>query len=82
VDILPIAHRHGVAEEDMRHAFEYCIAWVELGDDPLRYLMAGPDQAGNFVELVVVIGDEDELLIHTMPLRRGTAEELFGGPRE
>ena len=65
----------------MLHAFEYCVEWVELGDDPLRYLMAGPDRAGNFVELVVVVSDEDELLVHAMPLRRGTAEELFGGPR-
>ncbi len=66
----------------MLYAFEHCIEWVELGDDPLRYLMACPDRVGNFVELVVVVGDEDELLIHAMPLRRGTAEELFGGPRE
>jgi hypothetical protein len=56
--------------------------WLELDDDPIRYLLAGPDRAGNLLELVLVIADDVELLIHAMPLRRGTAEELFGGLME
>lgn len=52
--------------------------WVELGDDPVRVLLAGADGAGNFLELVVVMGDEEEFVIHAMPLRRATAEALFG----
>jgi hypothetical protein len=66
----------------MLHAFENSIVWLELDDDPLRYLVAGPDRAGNLLELVIVFADDVELLIHAMPLRRGTAEELFGGQRE
>jgi len=53
--------------------------WVEVGDDPFRVLMAGPDTAGNVLELVVMMGNEVELVIHAMPLRRTTAESLFGG---
>jgi hypothetical protein len=82
VEILPSAHKHDVASDDILHAIENCIAWLELDDDPLRYLLAGPDQAGNLLELVVVIVDDEELLIHAMPLRRRTAEELFGGEKE
>lgn len=63
----------------MLHAVENCMVWVELDDDPQRYLLAGPDRAGNLLELVIVVLEEKELLIHAMPLRRGTAEELFGG---
>jgi hypothetical protein len=31
---------------------------------------------------LVVIADNVELLIHALPLRRGTAKELFGGQTE
>jgi hypothetical protein len=82
VEILPSALKHDVATEDILHAFDNCIEWLELDDDPLRYLLVGPDRAGNLLELVVVIADDVELLIHAMPLRRGTAEELFGGQLE
>ena len=81
MEILPSALKHDVATDDMLHAFENCIVWLELDDDPLRYLLAGPDRAGNLLELVVV-ADDVEVLIHAMPLRRGTAEELFGGQIE
>ena len=56
--------------------------WVELGDDPVRVLLTGPDRAGNLLELVVMMGNEEELVIHAMPLRRTTAEALFGGGDE
>ena len=78
MEFLPIAHKHHVDEEDMIHAIENCMVWVELDDDPLRYLLAGPDRAGNLLELVMLAIDGEELLIHAMPLRRGTAEELIG----
>lgn len=75
---MPSARKHQVADEDMLHGIENCIVWVELDDDPERYLLCGPDRAGNLLELVIVVGDEVDLLIHAMPLRRGTAEGLFG----
>lgn len=80
--ILPSAHKHNVSTDDIIHARENCIVWVELDDEPLRYLLEGPDQAGNLLELVEFVVDEVEFLIHAMPLRRSTADELFGGPRE
>lgn len=71
--------KHAVSDEAIAHAFEHSIAWVEVGDDPVRVLLAGPDNAGNVLELVVMMGDEVELVIHAMPLRPATAEALFGG---
>jgi hypothetical protein len=82
VEILPSALKHHVATDDILHAFEDCVVWLELDGDPIRYLLAGPDRAGNLLELVLVIADDVELPIHAMPLRRGTAEELFGGLME
>ena len=42
----------------------------DLGEDPDRWLVIGPDHAANLLELVVLItSDGDELIIHAMPLR-------------
>lgn len=42
----------------------------DLGEDPDRWLILGPDTAGNLLELVVLISREgDEIIIHAMPMR-------------
>lgn len=78
VEIHEHARRHGVSDADIGHALAHSVTWVELGDDPPRYLLAGADRAGNLLELVVLDLGGDELVIHAMPLRRSTAQELFG----
>lgn len=72
------ARRHGVSDEDIGHGYEHAVTWVELGEDPPRYLVVGPDHSGNLLELVVIGTDVDELVIHAMPLRGSTERELFG----
>jgi hypothetical protein len=79
VEIHPSARRHHIADDDINHAYEPSIAWVELSDDPPRYLVAGADRAGNLLELVVMAIDDGVLVIHAMALRRSTQQELFGG---
>ena len=81
VEIDRSARRHQVPDEDISHAYEHPVAWVELGDDPLRYLLAGADRAGNLLELVVLAVQDDELVIHAMALRPSTRRELFGDDR-
>jgi hypothetical protein len=56
------ARRHGVTDEDIEHAMDHSIAWLELGDESQRYPLAGLDGAGNLFELVVVILGRDELV--------------------
>lgn len=68
-------------DEDISHSYEHPVAWAELGDDPARYLVAGPDRAGNLIELVVLAVEDGVLVIHAMTLRRSTQRELFGGER-
>jgi hypothetical protein len=41
----------------------------DLGDDPDRWLVIGPDHAGNLLEIVLITAEGDELIIHAMPLR-------------
>lgn len=66
-------------DHDVEHAAAHPFVWVELGDDPPRYLLVGPDRAGNLLEVVVMIIDGTELVIHAMRLRRSTDREVFGG---
>ena len=78
VKIHPSARRHDVADEDIAHAYEHTIRWVQLGDDPVRYLLVGPDRAGNLIELIALDTAGDTLIIHAMGLRKSTERELFG----
>lgn len=59
-----------MAEEDMLHAVEHSLVIDDLGEDPDRWLVLGPDSAGNLLETVVLISTEgDEIIIHAMPMR-------------
>ena len=51
---------------------------MELGEEPPRYLLVGPDRADNLLEVVVILVAAGVLAIHAMPLRRSTQNELFG----
>jgi hypothetical protein len=51
-------------------ALGHVLAVEDLGEDPDRWLVIGPDRAANLLELVVLVSAEgDELVIHAMPLR-------------
>jgi hypothetical protein len=78
VEIHYTARRHGIPGEDIEHAWQHVITWAELGEDPPRYLLAGPSRAGNLPELVVLHAGWAELVIHAMPLRHSTQRELLG----
>jgi hypothetical protein len=41
----------------------------EIGEDPLRYLVLGPDRAANLLELVVLDRPNGPAVIHAMPMR-------------
>lgn len=41
----------------------------EIGEDPLRYLILGPDRAANLLELVVLDRSTGPVVIHAMPMR-------------
>lgn len=82
VEIHSSARRHGIGDDDISHALDQAVAWIELGDDPVRFLLAGADSAGNLLELVVLsLPRHPVLVIPAMKLRRSTADELFGGSR-
>jgi hypothetical protein len=70
VEIHAAARRHGIADDDMLHAIDHAQATEDLGEDPDRWLVVGPDRAANLLEVIVMVTAEgSELIIHAMPLR-------------
>jgi len=64
VEIHPSARRHGVNDDEILHAVANPLAVDDLGEDPDRWLVIGPDRAGNLLEIVVLItGTSDEIII-------------------
>jgi uncharacterized DUF497 family protein len=70
VEVHDSARRHGVVDEDIHHAIDHALAIEDAGEDPDRWLVIGPDRAGNLLEVVVLTTVEDtQLAIHAMPMR-------------
>jgi hypothetical protein len=70
VEIHESARKHGVVDQDIDHAIDHALAIEDAGEDPDRWLVLGPDRAGNLLEVVVLTTVEDtQLAIHAMPLR-------------
>jgi uncharacterized DUF497 family protein len=66
----PSARKHGVADEDIRHATDHALAIEDAGEDPDRWLVIGPDRAGNLLEVVILVTIEGaQLAIHAMRTR-------------
>lgn len=70
MEILASARRHRVADEDIDHAIHAALAVDEIGDDPIRYLLLGPDRAGNLLELVLLDRPQGPAVIHAMAMRK------------
>ncbi len=70
MDIHESARKHGIDEVDIRHAVNHALAFEDVGEDPERWLVIGPDRASNLLEVVVLVtAAGDQLVIHAMPLR-------------
>jgi hypothetical protein len=64
VEILPSAHRHGIASEDIHHAVQLAVAFYEV-DDELT-MAIGPARDGTPLE----VGIARELyIVHAMKAR-------------
>ena len=64
------AHKHGVDDEDIVHAWENAIRYVEYDyDGDERLLVIGADRHGRMLELVAVPADAPTRIIHADRLR-------------
>ena len=67
VVILASAHKHGIAPEDMLHAYRNPIRTVI--QDSVTILI-GPNIHGNLIEVGVVTGNSQLNIIHAMKARK------------
>ncbi len=66
--IVEHARIHGVADADMLHAVRHTIAINPTHTDN-RTMHFGPDHAGNILQVLVAIDDdESEVIVHAMPI--------------
>ncbi|ADB50833.1 hypothetical protein [Conexibacter woesei] len=64
------ARKHGVADEDIVHAIDHALVIDDIGEEPDRWLVLGPDRAANMLEVVVLTTVEGtQLAIHAMRMR-------------
>ena len=69
MDVLPSAYRHSIEVEDALHAICNAVVVEEVDQDPTRYLVLGPDRAGNLLEVVVMDRPQGPAVIHSMPMQ-------------
>lgn len=79
MDALPSAFRHGISAEDIEHVLRNALVVAEVAEDPIRYLVLGPDRAGNLLELVVLDRPQGPAVIHAMPMTAQYRKLLPGG---
>ena len=80
MEIFRSARKHGVADDDIRHAVAHALAAADDGEGKCLYL--GPDRAGNLLEVVTVVRDDStEIVIHAMAMRRAY-QSLLPDPGE
>jgi hypothetical protein len=82
VEVLRSALRHGIPAADILHAINHAITVDEVGEDPVRWLVLGPDRAGNLLELVVMDRPAGPAVIHAMPMRTQYRRLLPKGRRD
>jgi hypothetical protein len=70
VEIYESARKHGIGDEDIRHAVAQAFV---IADEQRtsKVLYLGPDRAGNLLEIVSVVRDDDtEIVIHAMRMKQ------------
>ncbi len=78
VEIHPSARKHGIADEDIKHAMNHAMAIEDQDDDARLYL--GPARNADMLEIVTVVRDDgSELAIHAMAMRTKYQRLLPGG---
>jgi hypothetical protein len=64
--IVASARKHGVADDDMFHAYRNPIRVFELDD---LTMLIGADESGRMLEIGIAAAERIEFIVHAMPAR-------------
>jgi len=64
--IVASARKHGIADNDMLHAYRNPIRVFELDD---LIMLIGGDESGRMIEVGVAAAEGIEFIVHAMPAR-------------
>lgn len=66
--ITDSAHKHGVTDDDMLHAFNHPISYEDL--DEGLVMIIGPTRSAHLIELGIIDTDHGPVIVHAMTARR------------
>lgn len=66
--IVDSARKHGIADEDVLHAFNHPVSYEDLDDGFV--MIIGPTRSAQLVELGVLDTDHGPVIVHAMTARR------------
>lgn len=69
VEIRASAHKHGVFDDDIRHAINNAIGSITRPDQPDFTMLIGPDSKSALIEVGILETDVQDYVIHAMPTR-------------
>lgn len=64
--VLVTAHRHGIRDDDMLHAYRNPIRVFQFDD---LVMLIGADRTGRLLEVGVAPAEDIEFIVHAMPAR-------------
>jgi len=68
-EILRSARKHGISDDDIRHAVSNTTATITTPDQPDFMMLIGADVSGRLLEVGVLASDDNDYVIHAMPAR-------------
>jgi hypothetical protein len=69
VEIRPSARKHGISDDEIRHAIDNAIAAIIRPEQPDFTMLIGPDATARLLEIGVIETDDQDYVIHAMTAR-------------
>ena len=69
MEILPSARKHGVSDDDIRHAVNNAAAAITAPDQLDFTMLVGAAPNGQLLEIGILSADDNDYVIHAMPAR-------------
>ena len=69
MQILPSARRHGITDDDIRHAIDNAIAAINAPHQPDFVMLIGPSATLTLLEVGVLSAEDNDYAIHARRAR-------------